>query len=94
MDEALKAKLAFEQRQPKRKRQLMPQESKWAKLKKWFVIHPKVQAAFYATTLVIAIEGQSAFDGAESWQNAAHRVGDAVFVLAVAYLKKSNGSTV
>jgi hypothetical protein len=72
----------------------MPQESKWAKLKKWFVIHPKVQAAFYAVALVVAVESQSAFDGSETWQNAAHRIGEAAFVAVVAYLKKSNGSTV
>lgn len=69
-------------------------QSKWASLKKWFVLHPKVQAAFYGVALVAALDGQGAFDGAISWPEAAHRVGDAAFVAALAYMKRSNGSTV
>ena len=69
-------------------------QSKWAAIKKWFVLHPKVQAAFYGVALVAALDGQGAFDGAISWPEAAHRVGDAAFVAVLAYMKRSNGSTV
>lgn len=94
MDEALKAKLAYEQRQPNRKRQHMAAESKWAKVKKWFVLHPKVQAAFYGLVLVILLNAQDVYNNAIDYREAFHRVIGAILVAALAYAKKSNGSTV
>ena len=94
MDEALKAKLAYEQRTPKRKRQRMPQESKLDGLKKWLVLHPKVKAAFYALAILIAVNVQAVYDGTETYQEAVKRTVGAVIVAAVAYLKASNGSQV
>jgi hypothetical protein len=75
---------------------VVPQEKEApvAKLQKWFTLHPKVQAAFVALGLVAALNGQGAYDGTETPREAVYRTGGAVIVALVAYLKKSNGSTV
>ncbi len=65
-----------------------------AKLKKWFTLHPKVQAAFIALALVAALNGQSVYDGTQTVREAVHGTVGAVLVAVVAYLKKSNGSAV
>lgn len=69
-------------------------QSAISKVKSWFTLHPKVQAAFIALGLVAAVNGQGAYDGTESPREAVHRTVGAVIVAVVAYLKKSNGSAV
>jgi hypothetical protein len=69
-------------------------QSKVEYVKKWFTLHPKVQAAFVALGLVAALNGQGVYDGTETAREGIHRTVGAVIVAVVAYLKKSNGSAV
>lgn len=103
MDEALKAKLAEEEAiavTPLLLQTLIdnqkeaPVSNKLSSIKKWFILHPKVQAAFVALGLVVALNGDDAYNGIISWNEGVHRTVGAVFVAVIAYLKKSNGSTV
>lgn len=61
----------------------------WTTVKKWLTIHPKVKAAFLGVLLVAFAALDNAYNGGESYRQAAHEAGGAALVAILAYLKSA-----
>lgn len=55
----------------------------------WFVLHPKVKAAFVAVAIVALGAASAATNGTVSWNEAFISTATAAFTAAIAYLKSA-----